>query len=349
MTYAYGQLGQFENAIGAINKYISLAPGEPNPHDTKGDLYASNGLLDEAIDSYRAAVGIKPDFYYSLVKLGHMYLFKREFAKAESCYKELSGSAVENWRASGRTSLALIPVYRGEFARALQVLDTGIEADRMEQYEGASLAAKYMLKSAILAELERFDQAISVVELGMEAQRRAMPADRTYHRHIYIYFLALAGRTTDAERVLHEVEEDMGDTHPLRLNFLVSLGLFELGHGDFAEAAEQFDKIVNEFRFKGFTSRYALAATYLKSDRLGEAVEELEAIASEYSEDRVASNPTWAVKTYYLLAKAYERSGWNRQAIDQYELFLDFWGEGDPGIPAVEDARASLARLSSES
>ena len=219
----------------------------------------------------------------------------------------------------------------------------------MERYEGAQLAAKHMLKTVILAELERYDAAIAEAEVGMEVQRKAMPADLTYNRHLYIYFLVLAGRTADAERVLDEVEAEMGDTYPLRLNFLISLGLFELGRGNFAEAAEQFEKIVNEFGFTGFTGRYALAGAYLQSGRLGEAVEELEAMTSDYSEDRVAANPIGAVKTHYLLAKAYERSGWSRQAEEQYERFLDFWGDGDPGIPAVEDARESLARLSAES
>ena len=349
MTYAYGELGEFEKAIWAINKYISLAPDEPNPHDTKGDLYASNGLLDEAIDSYRAALEIKPDFNYSLGKLGHMYIFKGEYARAESCYKALSASPLEDWRSGGRTALALIPIYRGEFTSALQVLDTGIAADMMEQYEGTGVAAKHMLKAVILAELERYDEAIADAEAGMEVQQTAMPSDLTYNRHLYIYFLALAGRTADAERVLDEVEEEMGDTYPRRLNFLVSLGLFELGSGNFVEAAEHFEEVVNEFGFAGFTIRYALAGAYLRSGRLGEAVEELEALATEYGEDRVAGNPIGAVKTYYLLARAYERSGWNRQAAEQYERFLNFWDDGDPGIPAVEDAREGLARLSTES
>jgi serine/threonine protein kinase/Flp pilus assembly protein TadD len=349
MTYAYGALGEFEKAVWAINKYISLAPDEPNPHDTKGDLYASNGLLDEAVASYRAALELKPDFNFSLSKLGHMYLVKREFARAESCYKALSASALDDWRSNGRSALALIPIYRGEFAEALEILDTGIAADRMEQYEGGNLAAKHMLKAMILAELARYDEAITATEAGMEIQRSAMPMDATYHRHVYIYLLALAGRTADARRVLDEVEQDMGETLPRKLNFLASLGLFEMGSGDFVEAAKQFEKIVNEFGFKGFTSRFALAVCYLKSDRPREAVEDLEALATDYGDDRVANNPTWSVKTHYLLARAYERSGWKSQAVEQYKRFLEFWGEGDAGIPAVEDAWESLARLSGTS
>ncbi|MGB2805872.1 MAG: protein kinase, partial [Candidatus Zixiibacteriota bacterium] len=93
LAYAYNEIGDFEKSIWAINKYISLAPDEANPYDSRADLYAYNGKLDQATESYKKALEIKPDFYMSLPKLGHMYLFKREYAKAESCYKELASSS----------------------------------------------------------------------------------------------------------------------------------------------------------------------------------------------------------------------------------------------------------------
>ncbi|MCJ7459541.1 MAG: protein kinase, partial [candidate division Zixibacteria bacterium] len=51
LAYAYNELGNFDKSIWAINKYISLAPDEANPYDTRGDLYAYNGRLDQAIES----------------------------------------------------------------------------------------------------------------------------------------------------------------------------------------------------------------------------------------------------------------------------------------------------------
>ncbi|HEX9917051.1 MAG TPA: protein kinase, partial [candidate division Zixibacteria bacterium] len=132
LAYAHSGMGDFEKSIWAINKYISLAPNEPNPYDTRADLYAYNGKLDQAIESYKKALEIKPDFYGSLEKLGHMYLFKREYPKAESCYRVFSVSDDKDERAMGRTCLSLIPLYQGEFEDALKILDDGLTADRME-------------------------------------------------------------------------------------------------------------------------------------------------------------------------------------------------------------------------
>ena len=118
LSYVYHKIGDFDKSIWAINKYISLAPDEANPYDTRGDLYAYNGKLDQAIESFKKAEEIKPGF--SIYDLGHMYLFKREYAKAESCYKELASSSEKGRRSSGRTLLALIPLCQGKLDQALQ-------------------------------------------------------------------------------------------------------------------------------------------------------------------------------------------------------------------------------------
>jgi len=62
LAYAYDNLGNLEKSLWAINQYKSLAPEEANPYDSRGELYAWNGKLDEAIDSFKKALQIKPDF-----------------------------------------------------------------------------------------------------------------------------------------------------------------------------------------------------------------------------------------------------------------------------------------------
>ncbi len=57
----------------------------------------------------------------------------------------------------------------------------------------------------------------------------------------------------------------------------------------------------------------------------------------------------WAVKAYYLLGLAYEKSGWNNKAVAEYEEFLDIWKNADPGIPEVTDAKERLRKLKANS
>jgi len=55
-----------------------------------------------------------------------------------------------------------------------------------------------------------------------------------------------------------------------------------------------------------------------------------------------------AIKVYYLLGQAYDKSGWTKKAIEKYEKFLSIWKDADQGIKEVDDAKARLARLKSE-
>jgi len=89
-----------------------------------------------------------------------------------------------------------------------------------------------------------------------------------------------------------------------------------------------------------------LAQANLDSGDLGEAVAVLEKSVTAYTPSK-AYYSIWSVKSHYLLGIAYERSGWNGKAIEQYEEFLEIWKDADPGIPEVEDARIRLERLTS--
>jgi hypothetical protein len=51
------------------------------------------------------------------------------------------------------------------------------------------------------------------------------------------------------------------------------------------------------------------------------------------------------VKACYLLGLAYDKSGSNKKAIEQYEESLVIWNNVDLGIPEAENMRERLKRL----
>jgi len=349
LAYAYDNIGDFEKSIWAINKYISLAPDEANPYDSRADLYAYNGKIDQTIESYRKALEIKPDFYMSLAKLGHMYLFKREYAKAESCYKELSASAEKDTRSEGRTYLAYIPLYQGKLEQTLEVLDDGIAADRMEEAEEKQNALKHFLKATIYEEKRNLDLALKEAEIGREIHEKAYPEDPVDLRPFYTYLLAESGKSVEAEELARVLKKDIEEKDPAQMYFYwVALGFIELAKGDTRVAATYLEEANEKAPSPLFQVRFSLARAYLKSDRLGETVAELEKALSRYDDIRAAF-AIWAVKAHYLLGLAYEKSGWNKRAIEQYEEFLEIWKDADPGIPEVEDAKERVKKLKVES
>jgi len=298
------------------------------------------------MESYRKALERKPDFYASWKKLGHMHLFKREYARAESCYKQLTASGQKDVRSEGRIYLAYIPAYQGKLQEALKLLDDGLAADRMEQAEGRSKAWKHSLKGLIYLEKRSGDLASQEAEKAVEIWRQAYPDDRIWGRHHYVQVLTELNEIEKAEQVAQALKNDIKEDEENRMRaYLYALGCIDLAKGNFHASIENLERAVEGLH--AFFGCLMLARAYLESDKLDKAVEQLEKMLSRYDEDR-AGTMVWAVKAYYLLGLAYEKSGWNSKAIEQYEEFLRIWKDADAGIAEVEDAKHRLGQLKSK-
>ena len=344
LAYCYNDIGDFDRSIWAINKYISLAPDEANPYDSRGDLYALNGRFDLAIESYTKSLEMNPDFTYSRQKLGHMYLVKRDYAKAEASYKELSSSTDKVARSTGRTCLAVIPMYQGKFEEALRVLDDGLAADRMEGAEESwQSALKHASKAEIYRARQDFNSALREWEHYMRIPGGASYTALEDRRCYYASLLAESGQTARAREVARAMKQDTQREGQAQMQeYSYALGCVELAEGNTEEGLINLEKAAAGIQ--DVWVRYTLAKAYLESDRLAEAVAGFEKVISTILEETPV-NGVQIVKAHYLLGIAYEESSWDTKAIEQYEEFLEIWKDAEPGMPEVEDARLRLAKL----
>jgi serine/threonine protein kinase/Tfp pilus assembly protein PilF len=346
LAYLYNRTGEYDKSIWAINKYIEIAPDEANPYDSRGDLYAYNGNLPEAIESYQKAIEIKPEFMQSLMKLGYMYLLGRDYHHADSMFRTLCTDRNKGRRSVGRRLLSYIPLYQGRLRDALKALDDAIAGDRIEQYVLGE-TDNYMLKAEIYIELNRPDTALTELEKVIDLYLKDNPHDWIYFRYLYASDLAGCGEFEKAlsQAEIHRQEIEKNDTSAM-WQYWYALGSIEMEQGNYDKAAVYFEKTYEDE--DNFGVQYLLAVSYLKLGDLGKAVTTLEKALNKYNVSRTW-NCTWAVRAYYYLGLAYEMSGWNDKAIEQYEIFLDIWKDADPGIEEIEDAKARLANLKTTS
>jgi serine/threonine protein kinase/tetratricopeptide (TPR) repeat protein len=347
LAYAYDNLGRYDEAIQSINKYIQLAPGEANPYDTRGDIHAHHAELDKAIESYKKALQIKPDFEASVEKLGFMHLFKREYNKAESYFHQYGELGGEIARSISRADLALIPLSQGKYDLALKILNQGIAADELDRLYDQQ-ADKYDRVARIYAEKKEFDNALQSGQKVTKYATEFYPEFLPLFKCEYASLLVKASLLDSAQRISSEVGEELKDKAEIdksEWHFLE----FEIKYarGDFDLALREVLKLA-EMQPNDIKTRYWLARTYLKTDMIGEAVEEFEKLSTWNVLSR-AKNPLLSSKIPYLQGICYEKSGWEKRAIEKYEEFLESWKDADPGIAEVEDAKERLAKLKTQS
>jgi len=346
MAYAYEEMGDLPNAIWAINEYITLVPDEANPYDSRGDIYAYNGRLDEAMESYKTANTKKTGF--STRKIGMIHLYKREYRQAEACFRQVAEGEDRELRSLGRWYLAALPLYQGKLKEGIAAAEDGIAADRMEQITPYYGFEKYRLLAAAHLAAGNADAAIEWARRGLEASR-GVDSDHAFYLLPYLTALVEGGRLEETEDAAEPVLRDFEDSPDVLLwSQWMSLAVLGRGRGDLDTAIRHAEKAIQTADTPMYYLYDFLATCCIEAARPGRAVEALEYALGRFDELRLAI-PTQAATGYYHLGIAYEMSGWNEKAIGQYETFLDLWKDADPGIPVVEDVRARLAGLKASS
>jgi len=354
LAYCYDELGEFDKSIESINKYILLVPDEPNPYDTRGDLYCFHGKIDDAIASYKKALELKPDFY-SNFKLGLLYIYKREYARADSVSQAMAASSSQWLRSFGRSGLALSLIYRGRFRDGLVMFDQGIAADRLEQYEGEAHTVKLIGKVDCYRGMGQVDSALAELNRFQTLNRRLNPHDIDNERSWQVELWAEKGELVQAGKVAAALQADIekADTSQ-RYVYQCAQGCIAFARGDYQTAVRELERAVaagsglERAAEAGqlFGMRYMLGRAYLTSGMLDRAVAEFEKAMTRLDWAQ-AVNPLESVKCHYYLGQAYEQSGWKAKAIEQYQTFLEIWKDADRELPEITDARRRLAKLRS--
>jgi len=345
LAYLYDRTGDHEKSIWAINKYIELAPNEANPYDSRGDLYANNGQVAKAIASYRKATEVDPRFVASAQKLGGLYVEQGEYTRADSVFRELSTRADSQVQLMGRRGLTLIPIHQGRFREAIRLTDAGLKYMRDKYGEGALYAKLLSARSACLHFAGDLKAAEEDMNRSLKIQWATNPEKWLLYKDRSLFAIELAdlGRHDSALSVVQGLRALASDVR-LHSNpgFWVSLASAELALGDLDSATAHAEWAVQVSA--NFIGKLMLGGCYLKAGRLGDAVKMLEGAESMYDQSRMYV-PVWSVRLHYWLGQAYEQSGWNDKAGDEYRKFLDIWKNADPGIKEVADAKKRLAAM----
>ncbi len=346
MAYTYDEMGELEKSIEAINKYIALAPEEANPYDSRGDLYARRGRYDDAIHSYRQAISKNPSFIAAQNKTGYLQILTRDFRAAESTFIRMVKSEDGDTRSFGRIGLATIHTHQGRIRKAIELLNAGLEADRMEHFTGWPYVIKLYVKMFLLHSLGDYAEALSVVKEAQSATAALSPSDAHWLVGVEAEFRDLMGHSDQADSLQGELYRLMtsggaSDT----IWYYHHMLYFSTQRGETGTIRAYLDSTLRSGALEGrdFFLKETVARAYLVLSMPSEAIPVMEELLSGFDQD--ATQDVILITLHYYLARAYEMSGWTQKAIERYEHFLELWHDPDPELTLIDSAKAHIAAL----
>ena len=334
----YPTLGLYEKGIEESTEAVRLGPD--NPYSYTGFMwnYVALNRLDEALGTYRAAIGRKLDsslfksILYSIAFLqGDSVAMKQYVAWA------VGKPDVENDMLATEAGTA---AYSGQVGKARAFSNRAVaSAERVTQKEtAATYEAEAALREARLGNVvEARHQAASA--LGISTGREVQ------------YVAALALTLTGGAAQAQELADDLGKRFPedtiIQFSYLPTLhAQLALKQDDPSKAIEVLKTATPyELGSLGYGNLYPIYArgeAYLAAHQGSEAAAEFQKILEHRG---VVLNSLIGALAHLQIGRAYAMQGDTAKAKAAHQDFLTLWKDADPDIPIFIAAKAEYAQL----
>ncbi|MBN4072349.1 tetratricopeptide repeat protein [bacterium AH-315-F03] len=331
------------------------------PYDSRAELFAFAGRLEEAGESYAQALEKDPDFLAALSGAAEIKLWQGDVAEAERMFQKNAGHSNKRMRSGARLNRVKVALYQGRLREAQERTELALQTSAVEFGDGTIKTSARLWQSLLetvgrlTGRTELFDSAYTMAEeyhlellADTELDTLSLKSRLSSNSQRLATLAAFRGEFDKAYKHLNEYSKST-DTNAYmnRINMSLVRRIVEFEQGNYEKALEKLEWMVTENTEGVFPALYFVGVSYLSVGRVAEAVETLERASTRYDGIRFFVFPTESVLVHYELGKAYEASGWKKKAVEQYEKFLNIWRDADEGILALKDARERLAKLKS--
>jgi serine/threonine protein kinase/tetratricopeptide (TPR) repeat protein len=340
--YQLAHAGDINGALAADDAYMAVRPGDPNPYDTRGDIFFASGRDDEAAAAFRKVLEIKPDFggYGEYATLAIVYSDQKKTDMADAAFQQFVQ------RGASPLQKAYVPGFEAQFKQSQGDLEGALAKLR----ESVEKLGRLKQNEAAAASLRQF--IVLSYFLGQDSTALAFAQQQKLDDEQLPEIASLqtvAGNTAAAKQTL----EKYAASHPW-----VSARALDIdqAYADISAALHRGDGQAALSRAAGIPNfqggyllllkgqAYLLIGDYPAAEReLRAAVHRARAI--DNPGEIISRFPMLEIMAHYYLGQLYERTNKRDQAVNEYQDFLSHFTNSHTKLPQVAEARASLKRL----
>ena len=361
IAYAYGNLNKYDLAIQYFQKYAAVSPGDANPYDSMGELYFHMGKWDAAVEQFKEAIRIKPDFG-SDNRISYTQAMREDYAAALLSIDQFIAAAPSNGlKAWGSQLKAVYDHLLGKTKAAFADL---AQAKAYALADKDFVNADNLYRSLIWTsyDLKRYDDFLRYArerfDFRAEHKLRSSPLNEV----LLTFYQGLADVRQDrleaAQAQLAKIEAaspTIGDQEKETFDMAYYHLLSEImaAKGEPEKTIEAYTKIggpgvqiggIYTLIMNGVPATYDTPArAYLNKGELDKAIAEYEKLVDP---DPLARKLRLIhPQCRFRLAQLYEKKGLSAKALQQYKLLAVIWKDADPDFPEAQQVKQRLMAL----
>ena len=250
LGYVYMDMENFTAAEGPLKKYIELNPNEANPYDSYAEFLLTQGRYDESIKQYEKAIGIDPEFVFALIGIGNNYIFKKDYNKARTYYKQYyDKSFTINEKLNALLWEAVSYVYEDNITEATKVLDERSKLAFENKSPNVGISS-YRSASYILGTNDKFNEAEKYLNKAVDFTKTSEMNDsdrktiEIYNKLLRCRLQAMKKDTKEAEKSLETLKNIVDNRlEPNEIKYLnLIYGIIQSNKGNYDLALEYYQK-----------------------------------------------------------------------------------------------------------
>jgi eukaryotic-like serine/threonine-protein kinase len=367
MSHYYGDSGQLDKGITALEMYRQTYPRDPIPYTNLASIYLQLGQFENALDNARQAVAIDPGSVNAYTNLAASYagLNRLEEAKAtveDALQHNLKSASLhvllaamawvqkdqatmeKELQIAGNSSDGALMVVgfrtqmagaRGQIKAARDLTNNArqaMERANLKQGPANALAQLSILEVVAGVHPAAVADAMEALKLSSAADVEGMAAET----------MALTGNAPKALALAEDISRRRpNDTVAQFITVPLIKALVELERSNPAKAMDLLDTATVYARASDGV-HYLRGITYLKAGKGNEAAQEFQKVLDMQS----FYGPDVLVSLAHLgLGRAYTLENDQSQARIAYQDFLALWKDADPDLPLLMQAKAEYDRV----
>lgn len=248
LCYSYAQDREFPKAFAAMERYIAVLPNQPNPQDSYAEILRMSGNFDAALEHYRAALKIDPEFASSQLGLGDTYALMGDQVRARAEYdKAIQGAHNDADRVDYSAQKAMSWVRENNFAEADKAFTAVVDKAHaqnlhLQEAHAHGLMSLYQSdNAAALKHLQAAEDALSHQASISQSDREDERGRILRHRAVRA---ARAGNQELAAKTLQQLETMANNSRSMVIQaaYHGAAGALLVGKQKFAEAIPHLEE-----------------------------------------------------------------------------------------------------------